>query len=83
MRAQTDKLIFISYSRANRAFALEVRRKLTDLGFKLWRDIEDMPIGEKWWAAIQEAIRSCDFSSRCEGCRDRVGAVHPPVEHTV
>ena len=57
LRAQTEKPIFISYSRANRAFALKLRQKLADLGFKLWRDIEDMPIGEKWWSSLQEAIR--------------------------
>jgi WD40 repeat protein len=65
LRAQTDKLIFLSYSRANRAFALELRQKLADLGFKLWRDIEDMPIGEKWWQALQEAIRECETVILC------------------
>jgi len=64
-RARTDKQIFISYSRANRTFALELRQKLTSLGFKLWRDIEDMPIGEKWWQAIQEAIQACESLVLC------------------
>src|SRR5207248_1557472 len=34
---QTDKPIFISYSRANTDFARDLYSKLKGLGFKLWR----------------------------------------------
>ncbi len=65
LHAQTDEPIFVSYSRVDRAFALDLRQKLADLGFKLWRDIEDMPIDEKWWQAIQEAIQACETLVLC------------------
>lgn len=58
LRAQTDKSIFISYSRANTDFARELYTKLHALGFKLWRDRTEMEAGENWWQQIQDAIRN-------------------------
>src|SRR5262245_42445664 len=52
--------IFISYSRADATFARDLHDKLQALGFKLWRDRNDMAAGEDWWQQIQKAIRTAD-----------------------
>ncbi|MFN7209347.1 MAG: TIR domain-containing protein, partial [Aggregatilineales bacterium] len=51
---------FISYSRANAAFARDLYKKLSAQGFTLWRDLNDMEGGEDWWRQIQEAIENVD-----------------------
>lgn len=57
--------IFISYSRANTAFAAELYRELAALGFTLWRDRSEMEGGRDWWAQIQEAIRESETMVLC------------------
>jgi WD40 repeat protein len=51
-----EKPIFISYSRANREFAETLRANLEKIGFKVWRDVHDMQVGDDWWRQIAEAI---------------------------
>lgn len=60
MPETTDK-IFISYSRRDEAFA----RKLTiwlheTLGMGVWIDVDDIPVGIKWSAAIQDGLDNCE-----------------------
>jgi hypothetical protein len=60
MPETTDK-IFISYSRKDEAFA----RKLTvwlheTLGVGVWIDVDDIPVGIKWSAAIQDGLDNCE-----------------------
>ena len=43
------KPIFISYSRANREFAEQLRANLEKIGFKVWRDVHKMKVGDDWW----------------------------------
>ncbi len=60
LRPSDAKEIFISYSRADVAYARTLAETLTDLGFTLWRDRSDMEGGENWWQQIEEAIRGVD-----------------------
>ncbi|MCE7947446.1 MAG: TIR domain-containing protein, partial [Chloroflexi bacterium CFX4] len=52
--------VFVSYSRANTAFARDLYAKLSALGFTLWHDRSDMEGGEDWWRQIQAAIENVD-----------------------
>jgi hypothetical protein len=38
---------------------------LKALGFTLWRDREEIQIGDNWWPQILEAIRACDTMVLC------------------
>lgn len=63
--AQTDKPIFISYSRADTVFARQLYEALHGLGFALWRDRSEMEGGQNWWQQIQEAIEKSDTMVLC------------------
>lgn len=58
--AHVSRSIFISYSRANAAFAIDLYFTLKEIGFTLWRDRSEMEAGKDWWQQIQEAIRSVE-----------------------
>lgn len=51
--------IFISYSRADKAFADQLRADLEKRGADVWIDVDDIPVGEKWSSAVQQALDSC------------------------
>ena len=48
--------VFISYSRKDIAFARLLRAALHSSGLESWIDWERIPVGEKWWAEICQAI---------------------------
>ena len=50
--------IFISYSRANKASVLAVKQRLTDSGFEVWMDTDDIPATSDWMAEIYTGIES-------------------------
>lgn len=52
--------IFISYSRADQAFATTLATALSDAGADVWIDVEDIPAGMKWSSAIQEGLDTSD-----------------------
>lgn len=52
--------IFISYSRADQAFATQLATALSDGGADVWIDVEDIPAGFKWSSAIQEGLDTSD-----------------------
>lgn len=52
--------IFISYSRADQAFATQLATALSDGGADVWIDVEDIPAGMKWSSAIQEGLDTSD-----------------------
>ncbi len=58
--AHTSRSIFISYSRANAGFAINLYVTLKELGFTLWRDRSELEAGKDWWQQNQEAIRSVE-----------------------
>ena len=58
---ETKDKIFISYSRHNEAFARKLAIWLNDtLGVGVWIDVDDIPVGIKWSAAIQDGLDNCE-----------------------
>jgi HEAT repeat protein len=51
------ELVFISYARADRAWAERLDRELSALGHACWRDIRDLRDGEDFTGEIESAIR--------------------------
>lgn len=52
--------IFISYSRVDQAFAVELASELTDAGADVWLDLDDIAAGVNWSQAIQMGLDECD-----------------------
>jgi hypothetical protein len=51
---------FISYARKDKAFVLDLRRKLKSSGHRAWIDTFSITAGADWLEAIDSAIRSSD-----------------------
>ena len=52
--------IFLSYSRADSGFALQLAKDLKDAGLRIWVDQFDIPDGKHWDNTIEEALdNSC------------------------
>ncbi len=65
LRARTDKSILISYSRKDRDAVRQLYAELEALGFKLWRDLHDIPGGEPFWEEIKQGIDGCETVVLC------------------
>lgn len=66
VNAGLDATIFISYSRRNRDFAVDLYDRLKAEGFTLWRDVHDIEAGaDDWWEAIKQGIEECDTLILC------------------
>jgi hypothetical protein len=52
--------IFISYSRADKAFALRLAKELKEAGFAVWLDILNIPSGTNWDLEVQRGLESSD-----------------------
>ena len=72
--------VFISYSRKDIAFARLIRTSLQASGVDTWIDWDRIPVGERWWDEIRQAIeRSNVFMFIISGssvgstvCRDEI-----------
>ncbi len=53
--------IFISYSRKDIAFARLLHQSIKDSGLDSWIDWERIPVGERWWSEIQQAIEHANL----------------------
>jgi len=53
--------VFISYSRKDIAFASLLRQSLEGCQVDTWIDWDRIPVGERWWGEIQEAIQSANI----------------------
>lgn len=51
-------LVFISYSRYDREFALRLRTALRDWGYDTWLDVENIPKGAKWPDEIDRGLKA-------------------------
>jgi hypothetical protein len=60
MPADKPRLTFISYSRADKEFALALATELKQSGFRIWFDQLDIPTGARWDDEIENALKSCD-----------------------
>lgn len=61
MTAQSQPLTFISYSRADSQFALELAKELRSSGFNIWLDQLDIPTGSRWDDEVEKALLQCDI----------------------
>jgi hypothetical protein len=74
-------LTFISYSRKDKDFALELANELRASGFSIWFDQLDIPTGARWDDEIQKALEQCDIfmviltpsSTASNNVKDEVG----------
>ncbi len=54
------KSVFISYARRGGSVMAETLwNRLTEVGFSVWRDIEEIELGEVWYREIREGIENC------------------------
>jgi hypothetical protein len=53
--------LFISYSRLNSGYALDLQDKLNERGCGVWLDTEKLQTGQHWREEIVQAISSCDY----------------------
>ena len=55
--------VFISYSRADEAYAKALRARLEreHPELKLWRDREETEGGRSWWAQIEDALQHVEY----------------------
>jgi hypothetical protein len=61
MASERQNLVFISYSRNNQDFALELANELRGSGFNIWFDLLDIPTGSRWDDEIERALEQCEI----------------------
>lgn len=74
--------VFISYTRADELFAMELSEDLRQLGVKVWLDMVDIPFDGDWHSEVAAALARCglmlmivshsalenpDWSAECRG----------------
>jgi hypothetical protein len=52
--------VFLSYSRANSAFAHKLADELKKRNYEVWVDIAGIALTSQWWTEIQRGIESAD-----------------------
>jgi hypothetical protein len=52
---------FISYSRSDKEFALDLARELKSAGFLVWLDQLDIPTGLRWDDEVEKALHECEI----------------------
>jgi len=62
---QREPRIFLSYTRKDSATVRELYRKLKEVGYHPWMDIEDILPGEDWKKKIIETIQEVPFFLAC------------------
>ncbi|HQV62974.1 MAG TPA: toll/interleukin-1 receptor domain-containing protein, partial [Anaerolineales bacterium] len=50
---------FISYSRVNSDFAVNIAKDLRSAGFDIWLDQLDIPTGSRWDDELEKALDRC------------------------
>ncbi|HMB23943.1 MAG TPA: toll/interleukin-1 receptor domain-containing protein [Anaerolineales bacterium] len=61
MPTEKQRLTFISYSRADKEFALGLARELRSSGFLIWLDQLDIPTGSRWDDEVEKALDQCEI----------------------
>lgn len=61
MPNEKQHLTFISYSKTNRGFALELAKQLKASGFLVWLDQLDIPTGARWDDEVEKALTECEI----------------------
>ena len=52
---------FISYSRANKEFAVKLAKELRSDGYPIWLDQLDIPTGSRWDDELEKALQECSI----------------------
>ena len=81
MNAGKQRWTFISYSRKDKDFALQLGRELKSAGFLVWLDQLDIATGTRWDDAVERALRECEIfliiltpaSTSSENVKDEIG----------
>lgn len=58
-------LVFISYAREDKPRVVRLGKALRMSGLRTWIDVENIIPGERWEAAVQNALRQADFVLVC------------------
>ena len=61
MVLDTQRRTFLSYSRANKDFALKLARELKAEGFSVWLDQLDIPAGARWDREVEKALKESEI----------------------
>jgi ferric-dicitrate binding protein FerR (iron transport regulator) len=56
-----QRYTFISYSRADKEFAIKLARELRSSGYPIWLDQFDIPAGSRWDDEVERALRECSI----------------------
>jgi hypothetical protein len=81
MTLEIQRGVFISYSRANKGFAIKLAKDLQSDGYPIWLDQLNIPTGARWDDEVEKALRECeDFmviltpaSIASENVKDEIG----------
>ena len=58
---EKQRRTFLSYSRANKDFAVKLARELKSEGFAIWLDQLDIPPGSRWDVEVEKALTECEI----------------------
>jgi hypothetical protein len=58
---EKQRKTFLSYSRANKDFALRLARELKTEGFNIWLDQLDIPAGSRWDREVERALKESEI----------------------
>jgi len=61
MVSEKQRKTFLSYSRANKDFAIRLTKELKSEGFDVWLDILDIPAGSRWDREGEKALRESEI----------------------
>ena len=58
---EIQRKIFLGYSRANTDFAIRLAKELKSVGFHIWVDVLDIPVGSRWDVEVEKALKECEI----------------------
>jgi hypothetical protein len=61
MGNEKQRKTFLSYSRANKDFAIKLAKELKSEGFYVWLDQLDIPAGSRWDTEVEKALEECEI----------------------
>lgn len=81
MSPENQQRIFISYSRVNKDFAVDLAKELKSSGFSVWLDVLDISTGARWDDEVEKALATCGIfmviltptSVASENVKDEIG----------
>jgi len=81
MNPKKQRRTFISYSRINKDFALQLAKEMKSDGFLVWLDQLDIPTGARWDNELEKALEECGIflliltpaSIASENVKDEIG----------